>query len=243
MAWQNNLTMPEANHNVTVTYDRCHALNLFHSGDGADPVANLSNSAGCAAGRYLAGTALTLTAESDTGWGIASWSGVDDDEATSFQVGLTMPPADHTVEVFYGFCYQLTLEHSGDGAGLVIDPAHSTGCGAALFVPGAAITVTAEPDPGWSIGGWSGTVDDQAVTTVNQVTMPAGQHLVRVIYTRCHWLILDHTGQGADPVADPAGTPACSSGRFLAGEAITLTAAPARRMDRDRLARQRRRFG
>lgn len=43
----------------------------------------------------------------------------------------------------------------------------------------------------------------------------------------CYTLSRNHAGQGDDPVAIPAGSTGCGEGQFIAGESITLTAAPA----------------
>lgn len=43
----------------------------------------------------------------------------------------------------------------------------------------------------------------------------------------CYQLTLDKTGQGGIPTATPAASPGCASGRYTAGQAITLTASPA----------------
>ncbi len=58
-------------------------------------------------------------------------------------------------------------------------------------------------------------VDDVSVQACNAELAP------------CYPLTLSHTGQGADPVAVPAQSQSCPAGEYLAGELITLTAAPA----------------
>ena len=42
----------------------------------------------------------------------------------------------------------------------------------------------------------------------------------------CYVLTLEHSGQGADPVATPANSTECDPGEYVAGEAIQLSAAP-----------------
>ena len=72
-----------------------------HSGEGADPVADPAHSPGCAAGRYMAGEAITLTAAPAAGWQVAGWDGTNDDAATTPVNSLIMPAADHQVVVRY----------------------------------------------------------------------------------------------------------------------------------------------
>ena len=43
----------------------------------------------------------------------------------------------------------------------------------------------------------------------------------------CYTLTITHTGDGSDPTATPENSTGCSSGHYLAGETITLTATPA----------------
>ena len=55
-------------------------------------------------------------------------------------------------------------------------------CPAGEFNVGDRIELTASPDPGWEVGGWSGTDDDASNDLVNIVTMPASDWVVAVDY-------------------------------------------------------------
>ena len=62
--------------------------------------------------------------------------------------------------------------------------------------------------------------------------MPAEARAVSVIYEEdavvtCYALTRSHTGQGSDPTADPANSPGCGAGQYVAGTQIVLTAVPA----------------
>ncbi len=61
--------------------------------------------------------------------------------------------------------------------------------------------------------------------------MPANDHAVSVTYDQipptCYVLSRIHTGQGSDPTASPTSSPGCSAGQYTAGQAISLSAAPA----------------
>jgi len=97
----------------------CRALTVSHTGSGSDPVATPDRSDGCTAGSFVAGEGIALRAEGDPGWGLASWTGTDDDGYLGYVNALTMPDADHAVSVVYeSGCNDLTLS-SGTETGTV----------------------------------------------------------------------------------------------------------------------------
>ena len=87
-------------------------------------------------------------------------------------------------------CFALTLGHSGSGSDPAASPPSSPGCPTGEYFAGALVGLTASPDPGWTVGGWSGTDDDASTSTTNTVTMPAAAHSVTVIYVQDQALIL-----------------------------------------------------
>ncbi len=241
-ATTNSLTMPAADHTVTVAYEpddtpECHTLTRAHNGQGGDPAADPANSPGCPAGQYVAEAVIALTADPDDGWHVSGWTGAD---ATGpvLTNSLTMPAGPHTVTVIYEpdvtvDCYDLTLGHSGQGDDPTATPNKSTGCTAGRYVAGQAISLSANPANGWKVGGWSGTANDGSTATSNSLTMPAADHAASVTYiedtaTTCYRLTLKRTGQGAMPAAAPNKSPGCGNGKYVAGTLITLTADPAR---------------
>ena len=48
---------------------------------------------------------------------------------------------------------------------------------------GEVVTLTASPNSGWVVGGWSGTSNDGSTSMVNTVTMPGVNHTVTVNYS------------------------------------------------------------
>lgn len=54
-----------------------------------------------------------------------------------------------------------------------------------------------------------------------------GEYLLEQDAPSCHDLSLGHSGQGSDPVPSPTESSGCPAGTFVAGEVISLTAAPA----------------
>jgi hypothetical protein len=80
----------------------CFDLTGTHTGDGADPVATPSNSAGCDGGKYVAGESITLKADPADGWKVTGWSGTSNNGSSNETNTLTMPATTHTVGVAYG---------------------------------------------------------------------------------------------------------------------------------------------
>ena len=128
-------------------------------------------------------------------------------------------------------CYALTRNHTGQGSDPVASPNKSAGCSTGQYISGESITLTATPSADWSVAGWSGTNNDGSTATTNMVTMPAAAHTVSVAYVQtaptCYTLTRSHTGQGSNPSASPTKSTECSTGQYVAGEFITLTATPA----------------
>lgn len=58
-------------------------------------------STGCAAGRYVGGQSIVLTAAPSTGWTVQGWIGTSDDGSTAPANNVVMPAGDHTVGVTY----------------------------------------------------------------------------------------------------------------------------------------------
>jgi len=80
-------------------------------------------------------------------------------------------------------CHALTLNHTGQGADPVPDPVNSLDCDPGFFEEGEVVTLTASPDPDWTVGSWSGSDNDGSTSTVNSVTMPAVDHALTVHYS------------------------------------------------------------
>ncbi len=232
----NQVTMPAANHTVTVNYapipPTCYTLTVTHSGMGADPIFSPGSSPSCNSSQFLAGTVISLTAQPASGWRVDHWSNTDDDTSTSVNNQVTMPAADLTITAHYAIitadCYRLTLNVVGEGNTPAAAPTSSPGCGAGTYLAGTAVNLTALPSPGWQVASWSGTDDDLSTQLQNSVTMPNNDHTVTVTYTPiCYRLTLQHSGSGSDPLAVPANSPQCVTGRYIVGEQIFLSAEPA----------------
>jgi len=167
----------------------CYGLTLGHTGQGSDPVASPTHSAGCPTGQYTADEYVELGgAVPDAGWQIAGWTGTDDDASTAGTNSLTMPADAHSAGVTYTelapTCYALTLGHTGQGGDPVASPIQSIGCPEGEYLGGEYVELSgAVPDTGWQIGSWSGTGDDSSTSDTNWLLMPAAAHSASVNYT------------------------------------------------------------
>ena len=180
----NSVTMPNANHTVSVTYvEKCYLLTLSHTGQGSDPVATPSNSTGCSAGEYHEGESISLSVTPATGWQVLNWGGTSNNLSTSTSNTLIMPATSKEASVTYTpICYTLTVSHNGTGSNPIPSPTNSTGCGSLSYHYGEVISLTAQPDTGYQVGSWSGTDNDSSKANTNAVTMPATDRTVNVTY-------------------------------------------------------------
>ncbi len=94
-------------------------------------------------------------------------------------------------------CHSLVLSHTGSGADPVASPLASPDCSAGLFEEGEVVTLTANPDPDWTVGSWSGSDNDSSTSTVNTVNMPDVDHAVTVNYSAPD-LIFSHSFEQED---------------------------------------------
>jgi hypothetical protein len=81
-------------------------------------------------------------------------------------------------------CSSLTLVHTGSGSNPTASPSNSPGCSSGQYTGGASIQVTASPSSGWSVGSWSGTINNGSTSTINSVNMPTSNLTVTVNYVQ-----------------------------------------------------------
>jgi len=117
-------------------------------------------------GTYGEGTVVTLTADPDTGYRVASWNGTNNDSSTANTNTVTMN-SNRSVTVQFeeipATQYQLSASVTG-GHG-TISPTSGT------YNEGTVVTLTAGPDTGYRVQVWSGTNNDSSTATTNTVTM------------------------------------------------------------------------
>ena len=163
----------------------CYTLtrNVSPSGSGSitpDP----PKSAGCPSNdQYTLGTSVSLRATPNSGYQFSSWSGALSGGTNPQSLTIN---GDASVTANFSVptenCYQLLIDHTGSGSDPVASPAQSTGCSANFYRRGTVIQLTADPADGWRVANWIGTDNDSSTSTTNFVTMPSGQHTVRVAY-------------------------------------------------------------
>ncbi len=70
----------------------CYSLTLTHTGQGSDPVADLTKSEGCDEGEYVEDEVINLSsAVPASGWEISGWTGTDNNDSKAAANSLTMP--------------------------------------------------------------------------------------------------------------------------------------------------------
>jgi alpha-tubulin suppressor-like RCC1 family protein len=179
----NSLTVPNADHTVSVSYRVCRTLTLAHAGTGANPFAVPNASDGCPVGTYAPGEAITLIAAPGTDQRVKSWTNAAQTPAAGVLVNsVTMSDADCGISVAYEACFQLTATTSGQGEPIAASPVASYGCAPGMYVAGQSIVLSAAPATGWAIAGWSGTANDAATAGTNTLTMPAAAKIVGITY-------------------------------------------------------------
>ena len=210
----------------------CFSVTTSHTGDGSDPTISPSQSSGCNLYEYLAGEDLTLSASPAIGWSVAGWSGTDNDASSSTTNTVSMPGGSTEISVTYfsgtPTCYSLSLSSNGTGSGSgpTASPTKSAVCGTSgTYVSGEVITLTATPNAGSAITGWSGTTNNASTSSPNTVSMPAGNHSASVTFDIavpvCYSLSVSHTGNGSDPVPSASN---CTGGTYVSGTLVTLNA-------------------
>jgi hypothetical protein len=166
--------------------------------------------------QYLYGQVVTLTAIADSGWSFDSWSGSL--TGSTSPVTLTIS-GDHVITAtFTQHSYNLTVEEEGNGT-VSVQPVEPT------YAYGQVITLTAVPEPGWSLDSWSGALIGSANPAT--LTMTADRVVTATFILNQHLLEVSRTGSGSGQVtSSPAGIICggdCSE-TYDYGTVVTLTA-------------------
>lgn len=158
------------------------------------------------------------------------WGEDDYGQLGSARITESTVPITVMTEVSGVSCFELVRSHSGNGTTPVATPTNSVGCAAGSYQAGAAISLLATPENGWTVSRWSGTANNSSTANTNSLTMPAQNHTISVTYvetTLCYGLTLTHSGNGSAPTATPTKSADCAETFYQAGELITLIATPA----------------
>jgi hypothetical protein len=148
-----------------------------------DPAEGGTTDPGVGVHAYPEGAVVDVTAMPSARYVFNHWSGACAGSGTC-QVTMT---TDKAVIAYFTqlplTCYTLTLSHTGQGSDPLADPTSSAGCPLGRYIEGETINLSgAIPDPGWQIGSWTGTSQNDSTADTNSLTMPASAHAVSVIY-------------------------------------------------------------
>lgn len=173
---------------------------------------------------------ITLTATPSASSTFTSWTGCNTVNANVCTVTVsgaktvTATFTQSTVQT-----YQLTVSKTGSGT--VTSSPSGISCGTACsgsFAAGAVVTLSASPEAGWSLSGWSG-CDNSSGNTCT-VAMNAGRSVSATFTsgTGTPQLIVSKTGNGS-VTSTPAGINCGETciASFSPGTPVTLTATPA----------------
>ncbi len=216
-------SMPSSAATETANYNICYQLTLTDGSGGSSVVASPSNSAGCSSGSYFSGTAITLTATPASGYIFSSWTGTSSSSSNPWS--YSMPASTATETANYAQCYQLTLTDGSGGSSVVASPSNSAGCSSGSYFSGTAITLTATPASGYIFSSWTGT--SSSSSNPWSYSMPASTATETANYAQCYQLTLTDGTGGSSVSASPSNSIGCSSGYYISGAAVTLTATPA----------------
>jgi uncharacterized repeat protein (TIGR02543 family) len=205
------LSLSEIQALAGVVAPTCYPLTLTSGSNGSAPTANPLKSAGCAMdGQYTSGEVIQLTAAPASGYHVSAWSGTDDDASTALTNQLTMPAADHNVNVTYA-ADQYTLTVVSDHGTVSKNPDKTT------YTYGEVVQLTATPGGGWAFASWTG--DASGSQNPIDVTI-AGNMTVTANYSQ-HAYILTITSEHGTVAKSP------DNATYTYGEVVQLTAAPA----------------
>ena len=173
---------------VTATFNSVpagdHALSVAKTGNGSGTVT--STPAGIACGTtcsaaFPAGSSVTLTAAPAAGAAFAGWSGAGCSGTGTCVVTMS---ADQSVTATFNLTTAtptLSVAKTGNGSGTVTSAPAGIACGttcSAGLPAGSSVTLTAEPDQGSELTGWSGSGISCPGTGPCVVAMNADQSVI-----------------------------------------------------------------
>ena len=202
------------------------ALTISKSGNGSvtSAPAGIDCGATCSA-TYASGTSINLTATPAAGYIFSGWSGCTSSSGPTCSVTLTA--AKTVAATFSPSNYGLTVSKTGNGS-ITSTPA-GIDCGATCsgsFANGSSVTLTALPDTGYVISGWTGCTT--ASGTSCSLTMNSSKTVAATFAPAFSTLSVSKTGSGS-LTSSPAGINCGSvcAASFATGSTVTLTATPA----------------
>jgi hypothetical protein len=189
----------DADKQVTATFTPLHDVSVSTTGSGSVSIAP-------AAGPYLQGTVLTLSASPGPGFAFTGWSG---DLSGSQNPAQLILDDDQAVGATFTRLYDVSVD-AGSGGSVQVAPPGSP------QLEGTVLTLTAIPDPGFAFTGWSGDLSGTQSPTTLVVT---ANRSVSAAFTALHDVSVQTTAGGNVALAP-------EDGPYLEGSVVMLTAMP-----------------
>jgi hypothetical protein len=176
----------DAAKNVTADFIKRYSLTIriYGSGTVVDTDAGIDCSESECTYEFDDEDVITLTAIPDTGFEFIDWSG-----GGCSGPGECIVTMDEDLLITAFFleeepdCYQLFIDHTGQGSDPIATPPNSEGCSEGYFEENVEVHLQAVPDEGWSLVAWSGTDDDTSKEIENYIVIQADHlNLVSVDY-------------------------------------------------------------
>jgi hypothetical protein len=209
---------------VTATFTNKPVLTVTKSGSGQGTVTSTPAGIDCGTDcnqPYDRGTNVTLTADPNQNSTFGGWSGACGGSGLTCNVAMT--DSKSVTATFLGKPV-LTVSTSGDGS-VTSSPGDidCPGDCSDAFNSGTDVTLTADPDPGWSLASWGGACSGSALTC--NVEMDASKSVSATFAEDPVQLTVSLGGDGSGTVTGPEiNCPGDCTGSYAPGTDVTLTA-------------------
>jgi uncharacterized repeat protein (TIGR02543 family) len=141
----------------------CYSLTTSVSAGSGSIQVMPTSAGGCPNGQYSAGYVVTVAAVPSPGWVWSGWTGTDNNNNSTTTV--TMTGNRSASASFSSNCVTLTTI-VGSGSGTISTvPTSSGSCPSGQYSSGYVVTLIGNPSSGWYVYGWSGTDNDNLLTT------------------------------------------------------------------------------
>jgi len=218
-------TMPSVAATQTAVFALCNELTLTafgHSGSsvGASP----PRSYACAAGRYVSGAIVSLTATTPNGGTFLRWSG-DGASGTTSGLSYTMPAVAANVVGEFAACELVSHIVTGDGS-VSVSSGWPHSCSRFWFPVGAPLAATATPGVGSIFAYWDG----YYASSRNPLTftMPNTATTLEAKFLPC-LAVTVRAGAGGSvgaPSSSSGSSEDCPTGTFTQWASVSVTATP-----------------